>query len=470
MEGVKRYEVELKEHNPAWEQEFSETKLELQNALHDVIIDIQHVGSTAIPSISAKPILDIAILLRCINDEAVKKLETLGYDYRGAREDNVNYHLFVLRAPGEISLHHIHCYDKADKGFEKLVAFRDYMNKNPQCALEYNKLKKRLAEKYRDNRPLYTSGKAEFIQAVYDKIENEQYEEAFPNYYHKFKCIADKCKHSCCIGWEIDVDDDTMQMYNSLGGEMGDRIRRNIEGEPPHFIPGEGERCPFLNKTGLCDIILECGEAALCDICALHPRFKNFYSSFEEVGLGLCCEEAARIILSSEERFAIKLPEDAMLTEEEREFFTKRQEIFDILQDRERSISARFSALAHRFELEPDFSLESLRKVYLGLERLDDKWTDMLGSLKDISFDGAVFDENQTEFEQLAVYFVFRHLGGALYDGDFRSRVRFALMSCYLIGALFSAKTEKFNEIVRMYSSEIEYSEENTEALIGSYT
>lgn len=174
MEGVKRYKVELRTHSSAWKSEFLETKEKIEGSVPGKIIDIQHVGSTAIPSISAKPILDIAILMKCIDGEAIEKLVSLGYDYRGPREDNENYHLFVLRGDGEISLHHLHCYDEPGKGFEQLVAFRDYLNANPECAYSYNELKKKLAEIYKDNRAMYTSGKAEFIKSVYDSIDEEK--------------------------------------------------------------------------------------------------------------------------------------------------------------------------------------------------------------------------------------------------------------------------------------------------------
>ena len=155
--------------------------------------------------------------------------------------------------------------------------------------------------------------------------------EVFAPYYHKFKCIADRCRHNCCIGWEIDIDPDTMKLYNSLGGELGEKIRANIEGDVPHFVLSDGDRCPLLNERGLCDIILSLGEDAICDICTLHPRFKNFYTSFTEVGLGLCCEEAGRVILAEKDKFQIELPTDVQITDEEREFFKARSEIFDIL-------------------------------------------------------------------------------------------------------------------------------------------
>lgn len=300
-----------------------------------------------------------------------------------------------------------------------------------------------------------------------------------PNYYHKFKCIADKCQHNCCIGWEIDIDEETMAKYNSLSGKLAKKIRANIEGDVPHFVLGKDERCPFLNEDGLCDIIAEYGEEMLCEICSLHPRFRNFYSDFAEMGLGLCCEEAARIILLEREKFAIIVPEDIQKDVEEAEFFQIREHIFGIVQDREKSIKERFCALAELFDLKFEFSLEKLRALYLSLERLDDKWTKEIEKLAGYFFDIDIFcDESmQIPFEQLCCYFVFRHISEAMWDGDYAGRVNFALMSCYFIGALFSYYKDKDGDlevarmidIVRMYSSEVEYSEENMEKIIKKY-
>lgn len=72
-----------------------------------------------------------------------------------------------------------------------------------------------------------------------------------PNYYKSFSCIADRCQHSCCIGWEIDIDEDSLDYYKSIDGEIGEFLSKNIEndGETAHFrLIGEEERCPFLQK------------------------------------------------------------------------------------------------------------------------------------------------------------------------------------------------------------------------------
>ena len=277
--------------------------------------------------------------------------------------------------------------------------------------------------------------------------------EVFPNYYKKFKCIADRCKHSCCIGWEIDIDCDTMDLYNSLDGEFAEKIRANIEGDVPHFILKEEDRCPFLNQNGLCDIICELGEGAICDICYLHPRFSNFYEDFTETGLGLCCEEAVRIILTEQEKFDIPLPEKV----KNNEFFKERREVFDILQNRNVTVLERFKVLAEKYGLEFDFSNTKLYNFYMSLEMLDKGWKNELEKLKSANGSEVFERENmQIFFEQLACYFIFRH---------FEKGVGFALLSCWILGEICSAyeSIEQMFDVVRMYSSEIEYSEENTE-------
>ena len=92
-----------------------------------------------------------------------------------------------------------------------------------------------------------------------------------PEYYEKFKCIADRCKDSCCIGWEIDVDAVAEEKYRALDTELGREI---VEKTKQGFFPlEENGRCAFLDCRGLCRIISTVGEGYLCDICREHPRY-----------------------------------------------------------------------------------------------------------------------------------------------------------------------------------------------------
>lgn len=272
-----------------------------------------------------------------------------------------------------------------------------------------------------------------------------------PDYYNDFKCIADKCQHNCCIGWEIDIDEDTLSLYDGIGGEIGERLQRAIDlTDNPHFIL-EHERCPFLNKNGLCDIITKLGDGALCDICADHPRYRNYFDDRCEMGLGLCCEEAARLVLSNTDK--VKLID--IDTSETVTIYPEREKVLSILQDRTMSFSERLASVKN-FE-EKDYSA-----LFYSLERLDAEWEKYIGLLN--AETDTTLSEWDTLFEQLAVYFVLRHTAENLDEG-----ILFSTFSVYIIQKICLAiKTENgslsFSEILdvcRMYSAEIEYSDEN---------
>lgn len=302
-----------------------------------------------------------------------------------------------------------------------------------------------------------------------------------PNYYSKFKCTADKCKHNCCIGWEIDIDKKSLKKYLNTDGEFGDRLKKGIcvEDGDGHFILSKEERCLFLNSDNLCDIIINMGEESLCEICFHHPRYRNFFDSREEIGLGLCCEAAAELILTDREKASFKnLGEEADdESEEESMFFSLRGQIIDVLQNRELSIDERIEGLFENFGIDlPEISLDEWVEVFLGLERLDPKWTKILEALKGREF--MKFSELEEDvsiaLEQLIVYFIFRHLGDGMYDGRLYERAAFAILSLKMIFSVCVYATAKdepvsvaaLTEAARLYSLEIEYSDENIEKIL----
>ena len=126
-----------------------------------------------------------------------------------------------------------------------------------------------------------------------------------PDYYKEFKCIADKCKHTCCKGWEVEVDEASFQRFRGFPDIM-EKIEQT---EDIHFRLLEDETCPFLLENGLCDMIVKYGQDILCQTCADHPRFRNYWTDRVEMGLGLVCEEAARMILSREQPMKLVLLE-----------------------------------------------------------------------------------------------------------------------------------------------------------------
>ena len=126
-----------------------------------------------------------------------------------------------------------------------------------------------------------------------------------PDYFDKFHCIADRCHHSCCAGWEVEIDEKTFEYYKTVPGAFGERLKQNMsEGDEDSFIL-VNNRCPFLNERNLCDIYTELGEDTLCETCTDYPRVTFTYGNIMERCLGLSCEEACRLIFAEDRPFRI---------------------------------------------------------------------------------------------------------------------------------------------------------------------
>ena len=310
----------------------------------------------------------------------------------------------------------------------------------------------------------------------------------YPSYYPRFSCIADQCRHNCCIGWEIDVDDSSLARYDKVGGAFGRRLKESIDrsSSPPCFILGKDDRCPFLSEKNLCDIILTLGEDALSEICTLHPRFRNLYSDRVEMGVGLTCEAAARLILSEASPFSLIDGEDEAgviepPTDEEIALRETRDRVFSLLTDRSLPLDTRKRQILAFVGGDDECIAPHADTVdfCLSLERLDDGYTDALNALK--AHPEALSAPLPPAFalpeEQLLAYFLYRHLLPEEEDGETAARVRTALFLSSLCCAILAlhltehptATVEDFAEIARMVSSEIEYSESNTLDLIDYF-
>lgn len=317
-----------------------------------------------------------------------------------------------------------------------------------------------------------------------------------PNYYHRFKCKADKCRHSCCVGWEIDIDPASLAWYDRIKGDLGLRLRDNIdrENDPPCFILTKEERCPFLLKNGLCELITELGEERLCQICADHPRFRHVLGDRVELGLGLCCEAVAELLLTQEEGVElVALPSEAALRErfadEPRripepsaiELLETRDRLLSILLDRSQTLSERISRIflqchinlsEHHSPLFPSF--QELADILWGMERLDPSWDACLRALERLTEDPNVELEGETHpvYEHLIGYFLLRYLtpDSSALQASLRTTVAFAVLCTIVIHAIHRSQGggehDGLCEILRMFSGEIEYSEENLDRLI----
>ncbi len=297
-----------------------------------------------------------------------------------------------------------------------------------------------------------------------------------PVYYRDFRCIADKCRHSCCIDWEICIDERTMEKYAPLSSIMS----TVTAGEDGHcFVLTEEGRCPHLNDRGLCNIILTHGEEYLSEICKNHPRFFNDVGADrQEVGLGLVCEEACRLILESDAPFSLSpIGQVAQEKQEAQDFDAKapRDEIIAAIQASSTDFEETVKALRASFHIPDVYTQEEWLAHFLSLEILDDAWEGRLLSAQrrgNVPFTGK-HEQLEAYYKRLLIYFVYRHVSVAASRDNLRARLAFALLSVQMIKHLFetaSAQTpEELRELARLYSSEIEYSEDNTADLIFEF-
>ena len=282
-----------------------------------------------------------------------------------------------------------------------------------------------------------------------------------PDFYDEFHCLASACRHSCCVGWEIDVDEESLRRYQGTGGEIGRELRENIALEPtPHFRLVSGERCPFLREDGLCRLILALGEDSLCDICALHPRFYNEYPDREEAGLGLCCEEAARLLTAGEGHLRLLVESDGDGTPAPTPLLRLRGDIFTILAEDAAPLPERLRrALALLGRPLAAFRAGETARFFLTLERMDPAWTALLHTL-------AAAEEREPALSaprhaRIAEYLVYRHFASAESEADAAARLQFCFHAVRLVAALEAYSADA----LRLFSAEIEYSDENVEKI-----
>lgn len=303
----------------------------------------------------------------------------------------------------------------------------------------------------------------------------------FPTFYRDFKCIADRCTDSCCIGWEIDIDSATYDKYRL----MPENFQKNIAvcDGVAHFVLTEDERCPFLQKDGLCKIILEHSEDMLCDICREHPRFYEWYGNYKDAGVGLCCEEAVRLTLESEKPLEYETVETQEISDDDtsedicKSVFELRKSLFSIINDRSLTLSERiekcFSKIGVKDVAVPcsadEFFAECV-EIAKEMSPFDELWEKYILSLEALSFQevkeriNKALSENQIRYEKSLSYFVFRHFIKACFDGDLLAHFKLAVIMM-IFEMLIDCVNDELLFNTRYLSKQVEYSEENIDLL-----
>lgn len=380
-----------------------------------------------------------------------------------------------------------------------------------------------------------------------------------PSYMKQFHCIADKCSDTCCAGWEIVLDEDALERYEQTEGSFGKRLRQEIkrDGEEAYFALTREKRCPFLDEHNLCEIYQKLGEDALCDICTEHPRFYNWVGDYTEKGLGLCCEEAERLMFAEKAPVYLEIHRDGdeeEISDDLNVLLQIRAEAMSILQNRELEFEERiqeflaymesvqlalegqedklsegdfseeelpesesiesdtpddelFEAAFHESEIheaeicepeihEPEIcgteiyekmtanltyeNAQELLTFFQKLDYLDQRFVEILKNAQEncenILTHGLELlrgdKERLYEWEHVAVYFLYRYMTEAVYDSDVLTRSRLVAVCLKMLAllagqiALTDGYTEKKrDELLRMFSREIEYCPENMEAV-----
>jgi GrpB-like predicted nucleotidyltransferase (UPF0157 family) len=159
--------VEVVPHDPLWRDEFEAEAKHVAAALGENVAAVHHIGSTAIPNIHAKPILDLLVEVRDIAelDGRSSEMESLGYEVMG--EYGIPGRRYFRKDNHEgIRTHHVHAFEAGSAEAERHLAFRDYMIAHPAEAQSYGELKRRLAEEHRHSIDAYMDGKDGFIKEI----------------------------------------------------------------------------------------------------------------------------------------------------------------------------------------------------------------------------------------------------------------------------------------------------------------
>ncbi len=321
----------------------------------------------------------------------------------------------------------------------------------------------------------------------------------FPNFFHNFHCLAGSCPRSCCIGWEVEIDNDTAAAYQSVTAPLGEELRACLQtdAEGALCFPLDGARCPFLDAENLCRIHRQLGQEYTSITCREHPRFTEDFGTLQEISLSASCPEAARLLLADDAPLTFleeTLPDTAPEEEEDpwlSPLLAVRNCALTLLNDRTRPVRRRMAqilllAVEAQQLLDEDRAEElpslcrsvpdmpsapqdapvlfpNFLEALADLEILEADW---LPLLKSAVGQGGRLPEPQ--LERLTAYFLFRWLLKAINDGDLLGRVQLSLASALTVEHL-SAHTASPEEALYRYCREIEHCQENIDTLLDTF-
>lgn len=168
--------VIIADYDPQWPLMYEQEKAKILSVTGDWVVAIEHVGSTAVPGIGAKPTIDILVGVRSLSDaeKCIAPLENIGYEYISEHEARMPWERFFRKGPRGAGTHHLHMQEVNCEDWQRLILFRDYLRTHPDVAKEYYHLKREFAATYGTNREGYNMAKTAFVDSVVARARAEQ--------------------------------------------------------------------------------------------------------------------------------------------------------------------------------------------------------------------------------------------------------------------------------------------------------
>lgn len=290
-----------------------------------------------------------------------------------------------------------------------------------------------------------------------------------PTFYKNFKCIAGDCPDSCCQGWEVDADSDSLEYYKTLDNSLEikkriDSVLSKDEFDNTIFTLAPKKRCPFLNDENLCDMHIAIGGEHTPYTCRTFPRFIYDFGATREIGISFSCPVASDMMYNTESfDFETEVNSDLPTLNDidaEKYFllYKGRAEAYKIAKDKNKSIRERLNDLLDLGVLlqEKLFPYDeggddiAFFDVFKNPELINPEWKEKVEnfSLKQVS-------DTQSN-ENILMYFLYKYLMQAVYDDDALSKIKMAV-----IGVLINTYFGEDSWTVHLWSKETEHSQYN---------
>ena len=287
-----------------------------------------------------------------------------------------------------------------------------------------------------------------------------------PAFYKDFKCIAGDCPDSCCQGWEVDADAESLAYYKSLDAQLPikkkiDSVLAKDEFDNTIFTLAPKKRCPFLNGENLCDMHIAIGEEHTPYTCRTFPRFIYEYGGIKEIGVSFSCPVAAETMYKLdkwefEEEINSDLPSlNDIDAERYLSLKSKRKEIYTILQNRELHINDR---LLKMLDVSEDLINEKIIDnidffdSFKNPELINQEWEEFVKNAKVTPIENSVSNEN------IAMYFIYKYFLTCVIDESITPEMAVKMA---VVGVLINTYMNGGAWGMHLWSKETEHSQYN---------